>query len=107
MNKTTEVLGVQTANAITGSHAASGSPLWEKPDPLRFVAHVIREPQTQKRQHHPTAAHGVVDVSLPGGGEQALGLLEGDEKDIELGGPITQHPFHQPTQPKRLKIGNP
>ena len=106
MNKTTEVLGVQTANAITVSHAASGSPLWEKPDPLRFVAHVIREPQTEKQQHHP-AAHGVVDISLPGGGEQALGLLEGDEKDIELGGRITQHPFHQPTQPKRLKIGNP
>ena len=100
MNKTTEVLGVQTANAITGSHAASGSPLWEKPDPLGFVAHVIREPQTEKQQYHP-AAHGVVDISLPGGGEQALGFLEGDEEDIELGRPIKQRSFHQLTQPKR------
>ena len=34
---------------------------------------------------------GVVVVA-GGGGEQALGLLEGDEEDVALGGPIKQHP---------------
>ena len=66
------------------------------------MVHVIREHQTQKRQHHP-AAHGVVDISHPDGGEQALGFLEGDEEDIEVGRPIKQRPFHQLTQPKGSK----
>ena len=71
------------------------------------------------KQHHPAATLPVVDVSLPGGGrfpgealalpvelprgdgvivvaggggEQALGLLEGDEEDVALGGFIKEAP---------------
>jgi len=90
------------------------------------------------QQQHPAAALAVVDVALAGGGgfagealalpvelprgdgvivvaggggEQAFGLLEGDEEDVAAGGFIeaegfcaaVEHPFHQLIQPKRSK----
>ena len=69
----------------SGAPAASGSPLWDEPDPLAFVAFVGGKPQAYQqfgggagaaillallthKQQHPRAARLVVDGALAGGG---------------------------------------